>query len=84
MGEMNFTSNPQPIGSCSEAQGCLSWKKVRIRIGICKKLFDFLANPNKMGYKTSYNQGCCPYWACRSFAVPALLNRTFQLIFSFS
>ena len=58
--------------------------KVINRIGICKKLSDFLANPNKMGYKTSYNQSFCPYRACCSFAVPALLNRTFQLIFSFS
>ena len=37
--------------------------KVRKRIGICKKIEKFLANPNKNGYKAAYKQGFCPYRA---------------------
>ena len=37
--------------------------KVRKRIGICKKIGKFLANPNKIGYKAAYIQGFCPYRA---------------------
>ena len=37
--------------------------KVRKRIGICKKIEKFLANPNKNGYKAAYIQGFCPYRA---------------------
>ena len=37
--------------------------KVRKRIGICKKIGKFLANPNKNGYKAAYKQGFCPYRA---------------------
>ena len=35
--------------------------KVRKRIGICKKIGKFLANPNKIGYI----QGFCPYRGAR-------------------
>ena len=37
--------------------------KVRKRIGICKKIGKFLANPNNIGYKAAYIQGFCPYRA---------------------
>ena len=37
--------------------------KVRKRIGICKNIGKFLANPNKIGYKAAYIQSFCPYRA---------------------
>ena len=37
--------------------------KVRKRIGICKKIRKFLANPNKIDYKAAYIQSFCPYRA---------------------
>ena len=40
-----------------------TFAKVRKRIGICKKIEKFLANPNKIGYKAAYIQGFCPYRA---------------------
>lgn len=39
--------------------------KVIKRIGICKKIGKFLANPNKISYKAAYIQGFCPYRAQR-------------------
>ena len=37
--------------------------KVIKRIGICKKIGKFLANPNKIDYKATYIQSFCPYRA---------------------
>ena len=37
--------------------------KVRKRIGICKKIRKFLANPKDIYYKAAYNQSFCPYRA---------------------
>ena len=36
--------------------------KVIKRIGICKKIGKFLANPNKIDYKAAYIQSFCPYY----------------------
>ena len=50
-------------GDSSPAIHSKTTAKVRKRIGICKKIEKFLANPNKNGYKAAYIQGFCPYRA---------------------
>ena len=50
-------------GDSSPAIHSKTTAKVIKRIGICKKIGKFLANPNKIGYKAACIQGFCPYRA---------------------
>ena len=48
--------------------------KVIKRIGICKKIGKFLANPNKIDYKATYIQSFCPYRAkMDNLLIPSVL-----------